>query len=170
MNRAVFFDRDGVINKLIFRKGNYYSPREINNFKLYNDTTKVIKTVKDKGYLSIIISNQPDIARGLLKKTELNKMTKYLYNKLKVDDILYCMHDDPDVKGCRKPAAGLIIKAKNKWNISLQHSFMIGDTEKDLGAAKNAGVKFLLINRNYNENINVSDRINKLTDITLYLD
>lgn len=170
MNRAVFFDRDGVINKLIFRKGNYYSPREINNFKLYNDAKKVIKTVKEKGYLSIIISNQPDIARGLLTKTELNKMTKYLYNRLKVDDILYCMHDDPDVKGCRKPAPGLIIKAKNKWKISLQNSFMIGDTEKDLGAAKNAGVKFLLISRNYNENINVSDRINKLTDITLYLD
>ena len=97
-------------------------------------------------------------------------VVELLSDKLKVDDILYCMHDDPDVKGCRKPAAGLIIKAKNKWNISLQHSFMIGDTEKDLGAAKNAGVKFLLINRNYNENINVSDRINKLTDITLYLD
>ena len=169
MNRAVFFDRDGVLNKLVFRDGDYYSPRNINNFKLYNDAAKVIQAVKDKGYLSIIISNQPDVSRGMLTKSMLNKMTKQLFDKLKIDDIFYCIHDDPDAKGCRKPAPGLIKKAQKKWNIDLKQSFMIGDTEKDKGAANNAGVNFFLISRDYNNNIITSNRISKLTDIIIYL-
>ena len=169
MNRAVFFDRDGVLNNLVFRDGKYYSPRNINNFKLFNDAEKVIHTIRDKGYLAIIVSNQPDIARGYLKKSVLNEMTKEIFDKLNVDDIFYCMHDDPDVEECRKPSPGLIIKAQKKWGIDLNQSLMVGDTEKDQGAAKNAGVKFILISRSYNDHINTSNRISKLTDIPLYL-
>ena len=73
MNRAVFFDRDGVLNKLVFRDGDYYSPRDMDNFQLYNDAEKVIHHIKTKGYLVLIVSNQPDIARGLLKKSVLNE-------------------------------------------------------------------------------------------------
>ena len=169
MNRAVFFDRDGVLNKLVLRDGNYYSPRNINNFKLYSDAEKAIHAIQERGYLAIIVSNQPDIARGYLKKSVLDEMTKLLFDKLSVDDVFYCMHDDPDVEECRKPAPGLIIKAQKKWDIDFNQSLMVGDTEKDLGAAKNAGVKFILISRSYNDNINTSNRISKLTDITLYL-
>ena len=79
------------------------------------------------------------------------------------------MHDDPDVEECRKPAPGLIIKAQKKWDIDLNQSLMVGDTKKDLGAAKNAGIKFILISRSYNDHINTSNRISKLTDIPLYL-
>ena len=169
MNRAVFFDRDGVLNKLVFRDGNYYSPRNIDNFQLYNDAEKVIHKIKAKGFLALVVSNQPDIARGFLKKSVLNEMTKKIYDKLSVDDIFYCMHDDPDAAGCRKPATGLIIKAQKKWDLDLSQSIMIGDSEKDLGAAKNAGIKFILINRPYNNLINTSNRIGKLTEISLYL-
>lgn len=169
MNRAVFFDRDGVLNNLVFRDGKYYSPRNINKFKLFNDAEEVIYTIRDKGYLAIIVSNQPDIARGYLKKSVLDEMTKLLFDKLSVDDVFYCMHDDPDVEECRKPAPGLIIKAQKKWGIDLNQSLMVGDTEKDQGAAKNAGVKFILISRSYNDHINTSNRISKLTDIPLYL-
>ena len=169
MNRAVFFDRDGVLNNLVFRDGDYYSPRNLNNFKFFNDAEKVIHTIRDKGYLAIIVSNQPDIARGYLKKSVLNEMTKQLFDKLSVDDVFYCMHDDPDVEECRKPDPGLIIKAQKKWGIDLNQSLMVGDTEKDQGTAKNAGVKFILISRSYNDHINTSNRISKLTDIPLYL-
>ncbi len=71
MNRAVFFDRDGVINKLVFRDGDYYSPRDMDNFQLYKDTEKVIRHIKTRGYLVLIVSNQPDIARGFLKKVSI---------------------------------------------------------------------------------------------------
>ena len=169
MNRAVFFDRDGVLNNLVFRDGKYCSPRKINKFKLFNDAEEVIHTIRDKGYLAIIVSNQPDIARGYLKKSVLNEMTKEIYDKLNVDDIFYCMHDDPDAEGCRKPDPGLIIKAQNKWDIDLKQSLMVGDTKKDLGAAKNAGIKFILISRSHNNHINTYNRISKLTEIPLFL-
>ena len=169
MNRAVFFDRDGVLNKLVLRDGNYYSPRDIKNFQLYSDAEKAIHDIQEKGYLAIIVSNQPDIARGYLNKSVLDEMTKQIFDKLKVDDIFYCMHDDPDAERCRKPDAGLIIKAQKKWDLDLKQSLMGGDTKKDLGAAKNAGIKFILISRPYNNKINTSNRISKLTDIPLYL-
>ena len=169
MNRAVFFDRDGVLNKLVLRDGNYYSPRNINNFKLYSDAEKVIHDIQEKGYLAIIVSNQPDIARGYLKKSVLDEMTKKIFDKLKVDDIFYCMHDDPDAEGCRKPDPGLIIKAQKKWDLDLSQSMMIGDSEKDFGAAKNAGIKFILISRPYNNNMITSNRISKLAELPLYL-
>jgi len=169
LNKAVFFDRDGVLNKLVFRDGNYYSPRNIDKFHLYNNAEKVIQKIKDRGYLTIIVSNQPDIARGFLKKSVLNKMTKKIYEKLNVDDIFYCMHDDPDVDGCRKPAPGLILKAQNKWDLDLNQSMMIGDTKKDLGAAKNAGIKFILMSRSYNKHIKISNRICALAEIEQFL-
>ena len=169
MNRAVFFDRDGVLNKLVFRDGNYYSPRNIDNFQLYNDAEKVINKIKAKGFLALVVSNQPDIARGFLKKSVLNEMTKKIYDKLSVDDIFYCMHDDPDAAGCRKPATGLIIKAQKKWDLDLSQSMMIGDSEKDFGAAKNAGIKFILMSRSHNKHMKISNRISTLADIEPYL-
>ena len=153
MNRAVFFDRDGVLNKLVFRDGNYYSPRNIDNFQLYNDAEKVIHQIRDKGYLVLIVSNQPDIARGFLKKSVLNEMTNKIYDKLSIDDIFYCMHDDPDAAGCRKPATGLIIKAQKKWDLDLRKSIMIGDSESDFYAANVNCVPFILRRTKYNKHL-----------------
>ena len=167
--KAIFLDRDGVLNKLVERNGGLYSPRDIKNFILFTDVSKVIESVKSNGYLCIVVSNQPDIARGLLKKSELDKMTKILYKNLRLDDVFYCLHDDPDEKGCRKPAPGLILKAEKKWDIKLKNSLMIGDTEKDLKAARNAGVKFLLLNRTYNHGVETKNRINNLAGVLKYL-
>ena len=146
MNRAVLFDRDGVLNKLIKRDGGFYSPQSFDQFKTYDTAKNVINELKQIGLLSIVVSNQPDISRGHLIQTELDKMTNVLFNKLKIDDVFYCTHDDSDLCTCRKPSPGLLIQASEKWNIDLEKSFMVGDTWKDVAAAKNASVKFLLIN------------------------
>ena len=95
--------------------------------------------------------------------------SKQIFDKITVDDIFYCMHDDPDAEGCRKPDPGLIIKAQKIWDIDLKQSLMVGDTKKDLGTAENAGIKFILISRSYNNHINTYNRISKLTEIPLYL-
>ena len=79
------------------------------------------------------------------------------------------MHDDPDAAGCRKPATGLIIKAQKKWDLDLNQSMMIGDTKKDLGAAKNAGIKFILMSRSHNKHMKISNRISTLADIKPFL-
>ena len=170
MNKAIFFDRDGVLNKLIARDGGYFSPQNTSDFILEETARETIKELKKLNYLSIVLSNQPDISRGKLKKIELNQMTKLLFNSLLVDDVFYCIHDDSDKCNCRKPLSGLIIKAKQKWKINLSKSFMVGDTWKDGESAKKVNLKFILLSRNYNLDYNCSDRINSLLDIIKFIE
>jgi D-glycero-D-manno-heptose 1,7-bisphosphate phosphatase len=168
MKNAVFFDRDGVLNKLIKRDGGYFSPRKLLQFKILPTVKEVLSYTKSKEYLNIVISNQPDVSRGCLTKYELGKMTKMLYDELPIDDVYYCMHDN-DECNCRKPLPGLIFNAQNKWNIDLNKSIMVGDTWKDGGAAKNAKVDFVLLRTAYNQDYNCINKINNLKDITKYL-
>jgi len=169
LNKAVFFDRDGVLNELIDRDGGYYSPQNTSDFILSERARDTINKLKKLNYLSIVVSNQPDISRGKLKKTELDQMTKLLFNRLLVDDVFYCIHDDIDNCNCRKPLSGLIIKAKQKWKINLSKSYMVGDTWKDGESAKKVNLKFILLSRNYNLDYNCSDRINSLLDIIKFI-
>ena len=170
MNRAVFFDRDGVLNELIKRDGGFYSPQSFDQFKIYETAKFVINELKQRGLLSIVVSNQPDVARGNLKKSELDKMTGVLINKLMVNDVFYCTHDDSDGCNCRKPKPGLLMQAAEKWNIDLQNSYMVGDTWKDAEAAKNVKVDFMLLNRDYNLDLHCSHRINNLKDVFKYVE
>ena len=164
MKKAVFFDRDGVLNELIKRDGGYYSPREFSKFKIIPNSIEVTNYTNSKGYLNIVISNQPDVARGYLTEFELDKMTNILIKKLLIDDVFYCLHDD-DMCECRKPLPGLIFSAQSKWNIDLTNSVMIGDTEKDYYAAKNSNIQFYLLSHRYNLNFEVENRITDISKI-----
>jgi D-glycero-D-manno-heptose 1,7-bisphosphate phosphatase len=162
---AVFFDRDGVLNHLVKRDGSYYSPQIFEDFKIVQDAKEIIKLVHEIGYLAIVISNQPDIARGKLTQIELDKMTQLLINETNVDDIFYCTHDDNNDIGCRKPAPGLFFTAQKKYNIDFNKSFMIGDTWKDVEAAKNAGISMILLDKNYNQDLEKVIRVKSLPEI-----
>jgi len=165
MNRAIFFDRDGVLNELVPRNGGYFSPQNKGQFVIIKNVNKIIKKLKNDGFITIVVSNQPDISRGLLSENELDKMTKKLFHKLMIDDVFYCTHDDIDCCECRKPKPGLIFQAAKKWNIELQESYMIGDTWKDGEAARNADVDFFLLEKDYNLDYSTNHRINKIKDI-----
>jgi len=169
LKRAVFFDRDGVLNQLVIREGGYFSPQSFDQFKIVDTAEFVINKLREKGFLSIVASNQPDITRNNLKKSELDKMTKVLINELLVDDVFYCTHDSINHCECRKPLPGLLIQAAKKWKIDLQKSYMVGDTWKDAEAAKNAKVNFMLLNRNYNLDYYCSKRIDSLSDILKFI-
>ena len=121
------------------------------------------------GYLNIVISNQPDIARGLMNINDLDKMTSLLLRQLLIDDVFYCVHDDSDQCNCRKPASGLFFDAAEKWGIDLHSSYMIGDTLKDIQAASKANVKSILLNRAYNLDCDHPIRIDNLKDIFKYI-
>ena len=164
MNKAIFYDRDGVLNELVNREGGFYSPRVLSQFKIIKDAKSVTRHTHSCGYLNIIISNQPDIERGFLSKEILNKMTSKIMNDLVIDDVFYCMHDD-DMCECRKPLPGLIYIAQEKWNIDLSKSIMIGDTEKDFLAAKNSKVDFYLVSNDGNIGTNFEIRIANLAEI-----
>jgi|TARA_Y100000310_G_C20680091_1_gene815406 D-glycero-D-manno-heptose 1,7-bisphosphate phosphatase len=170
MKKAVFFDRDGVLNELISRDGGFYSPRSVEDFQLVPEAEDVINTIKSEGYLCIAVSNQPDVSRGYLERSELNRMTQILSSTLQVDDVFYCRHDDSDECVCRKPAPGLLFQAKEKWNLGLGHSLMVGDTEKDLEAAERAGVNFFLLDCIYNRSVQTEKRIASLRDIIDFLE
>ena len=164
MKSAIFFDRDGILNQLVNRDHGEYSPQNFIDFKISNNAKKITEYTSSLGFLNIVVSNQPDISRGMLEMAELNKMTAELYNKLVIDDVFYCLHDD-NMCECRKPLPGLIFAAQNKWNIDLNASLMIGDTQKDFYAAKNANIDFYLISHTLNSNIKVKNRIKDIIEI-----
>ncbi len=163
-NKAIFFDRDGVLNYLIKRNGGMFSPRSFADFKLYEDVLPAINSLKSKSFLTIIVSNQPDISRLKMKKEELKKIDKFLYDKLKIDDIFYSFESEYVKGGSKKPSPKMIYEAQKKWKINLNHSFMVGDSIADLECAKNADVKFILMNRN-NTNIENKITISNLNDL-----
>ena len=163
--KAIFFDRDGVLNQLVSRDGFFYSPQTFKDFHIVGEAKDVVNRVRNMGYLAIVISNQPDISRGKLQQSELDKMTNILIQDVGVDDVFYCTHDDDNDTGCRKPAPGLFFAAQKKYNIDFNKSFMIGDTWKDVEAAKNACVSMMiLLDKEYNQDLNEVVRVENLSE------
>ena len=150
--KVAFFDRDGVLNRLVKRDGSYYSPQKFNECVIVEPLIDFIKQVRIKGYLTICISNQPDIRRLKMEIEELNKMTNELMNKYEFDDFYYCLHDDDDECSCRKPKIGLFQKAILKWDIDISKSFYLGDTWRDEQAGKNLGIRTFMIPSAHEEN------------------
>ena len=165
-NKAIFLDRDGVINEVVVKNKKPFSPRMIEDFRLISDIERPLSIFKELGFLNIIVTNQPDVARGFLNEDVLGKMNAYIKEKLSIDDIILCPHDDRDMCFCRKPKPGLILKAEKRWNLDLEDSYVIGDTWRDVEAGKRAGCKTILINRPYNSNckINCDFKVNNLNE------
>lgn len=162
--RAVFLDRDGVINKVIMRNGEPNSPRTREEFVLNEDAADVVQLLKSNGFLTIVVTNQPDIARGKLRREDLDWMLDQVRQHCRVDDILVCPHDDGDACSCRKPLPGMILNGARKWGIDLGQSFMIGDTWKDRDAARAADCRFILIDAPYNQAVECDLRVAGLRD------
>ncbi len=148
MNKAVFLDRDGVIN---FERG--YTHR-LEDFVILPDLIEVLQILKQKGYLLIVISNQSGIAKGLYLQKETEILHTYLKDELRkknvvLDEIYYCVHH-PDVGRCicRKPDSLFVEKALARFNIDASKSYFIGDKERDTESGEKAGVKGILIEAN----------------------
>ncbi len=148
MNKAIFLDRDGVIN---VERG--YTFR-LEDFVILPDLIEVLQTLQQKGYLLIIVSNQSGVAKELYKQTDVEILHNYLQNeftknKITLSEIYYCVHH-PDVTRCicRKPDSLFVEKALARFNIDAKKSFFIGDKERDTDAAEKAGVKGILIEAN----------------------
>lgn len=155
--KAVFIDRDGTINKYVGFL------RNINDFELLPGVTEAIKKINKSGYLAIVVTNQPVIARGEVTYKELQEIHNKMETLLGIDGayldaIYFCPHhphkgyegEIPELKmecDCRKPKPGMLLKAANDFNIDLTHSWMIGDGENDIKAGKAAGCKTALIGK-----------------------
>ena len=152
MNRAIFLDRDGVVNKVILKDGKPCSPRTIKELILNDGIADFLAQTRKAGFLNIVFTNQPDIARGLMDSKNLQIIHEFLRKNLAIDDIYSCPHDDVDNCFCRKPKPGMLIEAAKKWDIDLDESFTIGDQWKDAQAGTNAGCITILLDYPYNKN------------------
>ncbi len=164
MQRAIFLDRDGVINKVIFRENSNKpkSPRKFEEFELIEGVEDFLKKLKEKEFLTIIVTNQPDVARGFTSWETLNKMHNFIKENLSIDDIYTCPHDDNSSCQCRKPKPGMLRQAAKKWDVDLKNSFLIGDNWRDIGAGENAGCTTILIDYPYNKKIKSDFRVDDL--------
>ena len=157
--KAIFLDRDGTINKYVGFL------RNIDDFELLNGVSEAIKLINQSGYLAIVVTNQPVIARGEVTWDELHDIHKKMETLLGkdgayIDGIYICPHhpdkgfegERPEYKidcDCRKPKPGLLIQAAADFNIDLSQSIMIGDDERDVKAGKNAGcLKSIMVEKN----------------------
>ena len=145
MRRAVFLDRDGVLTRLVQRDGRAASPRALAEFVVLPDAPPAVEALRRADLLAVVVTNQPDIARGALAPAELRRMHHRLLRAVPLDAIYTCPHDDADGCQCRKPKPGLLVRAAEELQISLKDSWMVGDSWKDIEAGKAAGCTTLLV-------------------------
>ena len=174
--KAIFMDRDGTVNKLV----GFLT--DIDDFELIDGVSTAIKKINSSGYLAIVITNQPVIARGEVSIDELSEIHKKMETLLGeegayIDGLYYCPHH-PDkgfvgerteykiVCDCRKPKPGLILQAAKDFNIDLENSWMIGDSENDILCGKNANCKTAFIGReNFGQDITANDLLDAIKQI-----
>lgn len=145
MKKAVFLDRDGVLNKLILRDGKAQAPYSLEEFALFPGVIEALTIIKDAGYLAIVVTNQPDVARGWVKKENVELVNSKIKELLPIDDIRICYHTNSDNCLCRKPLPGMLTEAAELWDIDLKESWMVGDRYGDITAGDKAGCKTVLI-------------------------
>ena len=145
MLRAVFLDRDGVLNKALLRLGISCPPASLDELEILPGVARACATLRAAGFRLIVVTNQPDVARGTATKEMVEQVNQALRERLPLDDIRVCFHDDPHRCDCRKPAPGLILQAAKDWGIDLSSSFMVGDRWRDIEAGSRAGCRTILI-------------------------
>jgi D-glycero-D-manno-heptose 1,7-bisphosphate phosphatase len=148
MRRAIFLDRDGVLNQVIVEGGLARSPESIDDLKVYPDVPECLRQLKAAGFALIMATNQPNVARGLQTRAVVDAMNQCLAAELSLDEVRVCYHDDGDHCACRKPQAGLLTAAPH---YDLAHSYMVGDRWRDVDAGRAAGCSTIWIDRGYAE-------------------
>ena len=149
--KAVFLDRDGVINRAVIRDGKPYPPATVDEMQLMPRVGEALAALKEAGYLLIVVTNQPDVARGTTPRAAVDAIHEALMAALPLDEIRSCFHDDADNCTCRKPKPGALLDAAAVHDVSLSDSFMVGDRWRDIEAGQAAGVRTLLIDYAYCE-------------------
>lgn len=149
--KAVFLDRDGVLNKCLLRDGKPYPPSSLEQLEILFGVESSAKRLKENGFLLVVVTNQPDVARGTMSKETVEDINRFLKIKLNIDEFRTCYHDSKDGCSCRKPLPGAILDASQSWGIDLSLSFMVGDRWRDVEAGQAAGVKTVFIDYGYHE-------------------
>jgi D-glycero-D-manno-heptose 1,7-bisphosphate phosphatase len=148
---AVFLDRDGVLNKPVVRNGKPYPPASVADFEIYPEAFEALRVLGELALKIVVVTNQPDVARGTQRQSEVEAMHDVLRRALGIEHFYVCWHDDVDRCGCRKPSPGLLTHAAADYGIDLAGSYMVGDRWRDVDCGKAAGCRTIFIERGYSE-------------------
>jgi transaldolase len=150
MTRAVFLDRDGVLNHAVLRDGKPHPPADAAALTIVAGAANALLRLRERDFRLIVVTNQPDVARGTQRRDVVEAMNEKLRAALPVDEIVVCWHDGDDCD-CRKPKPGALLDAARRHGIDLSQSFLVGDRWRDIEAGQRAGVTCLFVDHGYEE-------------------
>ena len=150
--RAVFLDRDGVINRPIVRDGKPYPPGSVEEFEIYPEVADACAAMKRAGYLLVVVTNQPDVGRGSQSLAIVEDMHAKMCQNLPIDRVEVC-YDPGEGSAFFKPAPGMLLRSAGELSIDLNASFMVGDRWRDVDCGTAAGCQTIFIDRGYNERL-----------------
>jgi D-glycero-D-manno-heptose 1,7-bisphosphate phosphatase len=147
--QAAFLDRDGVLVEALVRDGHAVAPTMLTQFRVVPNARTQVERLRAAGFLCCVVTNQPEVARGLIDWATLEAMHTLLRAEIPLDDILICAHDRADGCTCRKPLPGLLQQAAATWAIDLTASVIVGDRWSDVAAGRAVGCRTVLRDREY---------------------
>jgi len=142
---AVFLDRDGVLNELVWRESGWRAPKALSELELRPGVLAGISLLKQAGYFLVAVTNQPDVSRGWLTRQEVENVNRELQGRLGLDEVRVCWHDAQADCPCRKPLPGMLLDSANAHGIRLSASALVGDRKSDMEAGRAAGCETYLI-------------------------
>lgn len=158
--RAVFLDRDGVLNRAIVRDKKPYPPASLAEMKILPGAVEAAERLAQAGFLLIVVTNQPDVARGTTARETVEEINYAIGRLMPIAEFRVCFHDSADGCDCRKPKPGALLAAARAHQIDLSRSFMVGDRWRDVEAGHAAGCQTVFIDYGYDEkqpeNVNFS--------------
>jgi D-glycero-D-manno-heptose 1,7-bisphosphate phosphatase len=156
LNKAVFLDRDGVINRPVIVGGKPYPPRAVADFEMLPGVVQAFADLKNASYLLVVVTNQPDVGRGIMKKDVVEAIHETMVRLLPIDRVEVCYHAGAEYGEeceCRKPRSGMVFAAAERLAIDLARSFMVGDRWRDVECGWNAGCRTVFIDWGYQESL-----------------
>lgn len=149
--RAVFLDRDGVLNRAVVVDGRPHPPASVDELELLPGVAEALQRLKDAGFVLIVVSNQPDVARGTTTSDVVEAINARLLEELPVDRFITCYHDGGDNCNCRKPRPGMLFAGAEEFDVDMASSFMVGDRWRDVEAGRRAGCASVFVDYGYSE-------------------
>ena len=143
--KAVFLDRDGVINRMIFSRGKPRAPYKVEDLEYFPGVRKALSQLKSAGFYLVVVTNQPDVTRGWQSLESVEAINRKVISELGIDAVRVCYHDTPDNCECRKPRPGLLLQAARELDLAVENSYMIGDRYSDIAAGRAAGCTSILV-------------------------
>jgi D-glycero-D-manno-heptose 1,7-bisphosphate phosphatase len=151
MKKAVFLDRDGVLNRSILFDGVPRPPSCIEDVEILDGVVEAIEILRNCEFVPVVITNQPDVARGSTTQLKVEAINSYIGEATNINYFYTCFHDEIDLCNCRKPAPGLIHQAVLELGLTLHGSFLVGDRWRDISAGQTAGCQTFFIDYSYSE-------------------